>query len=340
MNTENKLDYLDKIQKELLFSGAFYAQKGNETLKGSNGFANRSEKIVNKVNTRFGIASGCKLFTSVAICLLVEAGKISFETKLKDCLDIDFPYFDKDITIYHLLTHTSGVPDYFNEEIMDDFELLWKSSPMYHIRSPKDFLPMFQYEKMQDNLDSSFRYNNTGYILLGLIVEHVTKCSFTEFVEEHIFRKVGMKNSGYFEMDRLPEQTALGYIEDSDGTWKTNIYSVPAKGGPDGGAFVSVEDMVRFWQVLSNHQLLSLEMTQQLLMPREVVDEEENIYYGYCGYMELDDSKNVVKYIQMGYDPGVNFRAVHYPETKTTIVVCSNESGGAYELLKEIENIL
>ncbi len=194
MNTENKLNYLDKIQKELHFSGAFYAQKGNETLKGSNGFANRSEKIVNQVNTRFGIASGCKIFTSVAICLLVEAGKISFETKLKDCLDIDFPYFDKDITIHHLLTHTSGVPDYFNEEIMDDFELLWKSRPMYHIRSPKDFLPMFQYEEMQDNLDSSFQYNNTGYILLGLIVEHVTKCSFTEFVEEHIFRKVGMKN--------------------------------------------------------------------------------------------------------------------------------------------------
>ncbi len=81
-------------------------------------------------------------------------------------------------------------------------------------------------------------------------------------------------------------------------------------------------------------------MTQLLLMPREVVDEEENIYYGYCGYMELDDSKKVVKYIQMGYDPGVNFRSVYYPETKTTIVVCSNESEGAYELLKEIENIL
>ena len=340
MNTENKLNYLDKIQKELFFSGTYYARTANEILEGSNGFANRSEKIENQANTRFGIASGCKIFTSVAICMLVEAGEISFETTLKDCLDIEFPYFDKDITIHHLLTHTSGVPDYFNEEIMDDFELLWKSRPMYHIRSPKDFLPMFQYEKMQAHINSSFQYNNTGYILLGLIVEHVAKCSFTEFVEEHIFHKVGMKNSGYFEMDRLPERTALGYIEDPEGTWKTNIYSLPAKGGPDGGAYVSVEDMVRFWQALTNHQLLSKEMTQLLLMPREVVDEEGNIYYGYCGYMELDDSKKVVKYIQMGYDPGVNFRAVYYPETKTTIVVCSNESEGAYELLKEIENIL
>lgn len=175
MNTENKLIHLENVRKELQFSGAFYAQKGNETLKGSSGFANRSEKIVNQVNTRFAIASGCKIFTSVAICLLVEDGKISFNTKLKDCLDINFPNFDEDITIHHLLTHTSGAPDYFNEEIMDDFEMLWNSRPMYHIRSPKDFLPMFQYEKMQDHPGSSFQYNNTGYILLGLIVEHVTK---------------------------------------------------------------------------------------------------------------------------------------------------------------------
>ncbi|WHT49905.1 serine hydrolase [Sporosarcina thermotolerans] len=294
----------------------------------------------NQENTRFAIASGCKIFTSVAICLLVEAGKISFGTKLKDCLDIDFPYFDKDITIHHLLTHTSGVPDYFNEEIMDDFALLWKSLPMYHIRAPKDFLPMFQYEKMQENLNCSFQYNNTGYILLGLIVEHVAQCSFDEFVEEHIFRKACMENSGYFELDRLPVNTALGYIEDSEGNWKTNIYSVPAKGGPDGGAYVTAEDMIRFWQALTSFQLLSKEMTKMLLMPREVVDEEENIYYGYSGFMELDDCNHVVKYIQMGYDPGVNFRAVCYPETKTTIVVCSNESEGAYELLKKIENIL
>ncbi|WP_249870058.1 serine hydrolase domain-containing protein [Oceanobacillus saliphilus] len=340
MNKENKLNYLKEKQKELFFSGAFYATKDNEILQGSNGFANRSEKIDNQLNTRFAIASGCKIFTAVAICMLVEAGKISFKSRLKNCIDIEFPYFDKDITLHHLLTHTSGVHDYFNEEIMDDFELLWKSRPMYHVRSPRDFLPMFQHERMQANINSSFQYNNAGYILLGLIVEHVANCNFTEFVEEHIFHKAGMRSSGYFEIDRLPERTALGYIEDLDGTWKTNIYSLPVKGGPDGGAYVSVEDMFRFWQALSNHQLLSKKMTQSLLKPREVVVAEDNIYYGYCGYMELDDDKRVVKYIQMGYDPGVNFRAVYYPGRKTIIVVCSNQSEGAYELLKEIENIL
>lgn len=340
MDKENKLDYLKKKQKELQFSGAYYAKSSNKTLEGSTGFANFSEKIENQLNTRFAIASGCKIFTAVAICMLVDEGKISFDSKLKDCLDIDFPYFDRNITIHHLLTHTSGVCDYFNEEIMDDFELLWESRPMYHIRSPKDFLPMFQYEKMQSNINSAFEYNNSGYILLGLVVEHVANCNFTDFVEERIFHKAGMIDSGYFEMDHLPERTALGYIEEPERTWKTNIYSLPVKGGPDGGSYVTVEDRVRFWQVLLDHQLLSKEITQMLLKPRVAVVEEDNIYYGYCGYMELDDHKEVVKYIQMGYDPGVNFHEVHYPDTETTIVVCSNVSEGAYELLKEIEHIL
>jgi len=340
MNMKNKLSYLKEKQKEFLFSGAFYGQKGKEILKGCNGFANLSEKIDNRCNTRFAIASGSKIFTAVAICMLVEAGDLSFDSKLTDVIDVDFPYVDENITVHHLLTHTSGVYDYFNEQIMEDFEALWNHRPMYHIRSPKDFLSMFQYKEMQDNFNRSFQYNNSGYILLGLIVEYVAKTSFFEFVEEHIFQKVGMCNSGYFELDCLPDRTALGYILKEDGTWKTNIYALPAKGGPDGGAYVTAGDMVRFWQALTNDELLSKEMTEALLEPQEVVVAEDNIYYGYCGYIELDDEKQVVKFIQMGYDPGVNFRAIYHPRSDMIIVVCSNQSEGAYDMLKEIENIL
>lgn len=340
MNRENKLIYLNEKQKELQFSGAYFVKTPSETLSGYSGYSQRSEGIFNQVNTRFAIASGSKIFTAVAICMLIEKGKISFDSKLKDCLDIEFPYFDKEITIHHLLTHTSGVPDYFNEDIMDDFEMLWQSRPMYHIRCTKDFLPMFQFKRMQADVNSSFQYNNTGYILLGLIVEQVAQCGFSEFVETFIFHKAGMRDSGYFEMDCLPKQTAFGYIANPNGTWRTNTYSLPIKGGPDGGAYVTVEDRAKFWAALSNNQLLSKEMTQTLLKPREVVDEDEAIYYGYCGYMELDDDKEVIKYIQMGYDPGINFREVYYPDMKTAIVVCSNEEENAYELLKEIEKIL
>lgn len=340
MNIENKRNKLMEAQKKYHFSGAFYAKKQDEVITGSSGYRNRAEKLKNQTDTRFGIASGCKLFTAVAVAKLVEMGKITFETKLHDCVMEEFPYFDKNITIHHLLTHTSGVPDYFDEEEMDDYEQLWVSLPMYKVRSPKDFLPLFQHKKMQKHPGDSFQYNNSGYILLGLIVEQVTDCSFSSFVEEHIFKTADMSDSGYFEMDDLPERTALGYVEEPNGKWRANIYSLPAKGGPDGGAYVTVADMAKFWKALKSFQLLSEEMTKQVCQPHECVDAEENIFYGYAGYMELDDNKNIIKHIQMGYDPGVNFRSVHYPYEEKTIIVCSNESEGAYKLLKEMERIL
>src|SRR5215217_4310521 len=86
------------------------------------GAALRSESIPNQIDTRFQIASGCKIFTSVAICQLIEQGVLAPTTLLTDCVGVPFPQFDPQITIHQLLTHTSGIPDYFDEAIMIDYE--------------------------------------------------------------------------------------------------------------------------------------------------------------------------------------------------------------------------
>lgn len=328
---------LTKLQQELRFSGAFYAHHNEKVVAESYGYANRSEKIKNELATRFSIASGSKIFTSVAICQLVEKDKIAFDTKVKDFLEIDFPYLDQNVTIDHLLTHTSGVPDYFDEDTMDDYEVLWESLPMYRVRSARDFLPLFQYKRMENKRGNFFKYNNTGYIILGLIIEQVSGIDYSEYIEQNIFQKVGMANSGYFSMDALPEQVALGYIENTNGQVKTNIFSLPAKGGPDGGAYVTVKDIVTFWKALLAGEVVSKKMTEIMLKPRVIVDGD--ILYGYGGYLEMNE-KSVVKYIQMGYDPGVNYRLVHYPDLDLTIAVCSNNSDGAYEMLKEMERMM
>lgn len=337
MNTQLNWNSVAIKQQEIHFSGSIYASKsGKAIMSESFGYANYPDRIINQPHTRFSIASGSKIFTSIAICKLVEEGKITFDTKIIDSLDIDFPHFDEEITIHHILTHTSGIPDYFDEDEMDDYEELWESLPMYRVRNAKDFLPMFQYEKMQEKAGSPFEYNNTGYIILGLVIEHISGMNFTDYIEKNIFKTAGMIDSGYFSIDEIPAYAATGYIKKPDGTWKSNIYSLPAKGGPDGGAYVTASDMGIFWEALRNGKLLSAEMTRLLLSPQENVTED--IYYGYGGYME-SNGQDVVKYIQMGYDPGVNYRSVHYPDQDLTIVVCSNKSEGAYEMLKEIENL-
>lgn len=149
---------------------------------------------------------------------------------------------------------------------MWDFEELWKDYPMYSMQSPRDFLPMFQNDRMKFSPGERFSYNNAGFILLGLVVEQITGMEFSEYVEKNIFQRSGMLDSGYFRMDQLPERTAIGYI-DGDQTWKTNMYSLPIKGGPDGGAFTTVHDLARFWDALFHYQLLSQQYTEILLTP-------------------------------------------------------------------------
>lgn len=326
---------INETQLRIEFSGSVLVKRGNTRLaEASAGYANRAEKIKNSIATRFGIASGCKLFTAIAISQLVEEGKLTFDTKLSDCLDISFPTFDQEITIHHLLTHTAGIPDYFDEEVMDDFEELWVENPMYLMRSLESFLPLFQNEPMKLKAGERFHYNNAGYILLGLIVEQASSLKFTDYVTENIFRKADMGSSGYFELDALPGQTAIGYIELPDGTWKTNIYSLPVKGGSDGGAFVTVNDMVKLWDALLNYELLSESFTIKLLTP--YIQEDEGDFYGYGVWIEKKDDI-IFKYHVMGYDPGVSFHSAYYPEENMQAVVCSNESAGAFNILEVIE---
>ncbi|WP_209438069.1 serine hydrolase domain-containing protein [Mesobacillus selenatarsenatis] len=336
MNTLEKA--IQEAQSKVDFSGTALAQDENgEAATASFGYASRADGLKNNLGTRYGIASGCKLFTAIAICQLVEQEKLTFDTRLKDCLHIEFANFSDEITIHHLLTHTSGVPDYFDEDVMDDFEELWITRPMYHIRSLKDFLPMFQNEQMKSTPGEKFHYNNAGYILLGLIVEQATGMEFTAYVEENIFEKAGMTESGYFSFDALPPNTALGYIDLPDGSWKTNIYSLPVKGGSDGGAYVTVEDMSKLWKALLGGLLLKEKAVNTLLTPHAQVNDTG--FYGYGVWIKkLEDA--ILKFHVMGYDPGVSFHSAYYPAAQTIATVCSNKSSGAYNIMETIEETL
>lgn len=324
---------------EIDFSGTVLVKRNDEVIQQfNNGYANRSYEALNNEQTRFGIASGCKIFTAVAICQLVEKGLLSFESKLSELLDTSFPHFDPDITIHHLLTHTAGIPDYFDEELMEDFEELWVKHPMYLMRSGHDFLPLFQDEPMKLGVGERFHYNNAGYVLLGLVVEKISSMRFEEYIVESVFKVAGMKDSGYFVMDALPENTALGYIDNEDGSWKSNIYSVPAKGGADGGAFITVEDMNRFWEALFDFALLSERITKRLLTPYINTDDHYDRFYGYGVWIDIHDS-NITKYHVMGYDPGVSFHSAYYPKSDKITVVCSNKSEGAFDVFKALETM-
>ncbi|MDO3410338.1 serine hydrolase [Saccharibacillus sp. CPCC 101409] len=322
------------------FSGVIRASRGagveEAAAEKAFGFANRSERLRNTADTRFGIASGCKIFTAVAICQLIEQGKLSFETKLADCTHFEFPRFDPGITVHHLLTHSSGVPDYFDEETMHDFEELWRERPVYGMTEAEHFLPLFAEQDMKFAPGERFAYNNSGYILLGLIVEKVSGMKFRDYVESRVFRACGMDDSGYFRMDRLPERTALGYIDEEDG-WKTNIFSLPAIGGPDGGAFTTAGDLDKFWDALLGGRLLSAAMTAKMLAPQ--IHEDEESAYG-CGVWIKLKNEQVVSRCIMGFDPGVSMLSRVDAESGIRVHVLANLDGPVWRLAADAAEAL
>jgi CubicO group peptidase (beta-lactamase class C family) len=328
---------IDESSRKLGLSGAVYVKQGKDVLSEiAYDYANRVEEIPNTIHTRFGIASGCKLFTAIGICQLVDRGVLSFDTPLKECLNIDFPYFSESVTIHHLLTHTSGIPDYFDEEVMNDYEDLWKERPVYQMRSLKDFLPLFQTNKMKFEPGERFHYNNAGYILLGLIIEQQTGKDFADYIGSEVFQKADMKSSGYFSMDQLPRNTAMGYIHNiEEDTWKTNIFSIPAKGGSDGGAFTTAPDMIKLWESLFAFTLLNEDTTRKLLTPHVLVKGEIN--YGYGIWMNKRNN-DIYKYHVMGFDPGVSFRASVYPDIQLKVAIPSNNEADPFDITKAIED--
>jgi CubicO group peptidase (beta-lactamase class C family) len=302
------------------------------------GLANRSEALPNTLATRFGTASGSKTFTAVAICQLVARGVLAFDTPLAACTPVPFPSFDPGVTIHHLLTHTSGIPDYFDEAIMDDFAALWYDLPVYRLRSPADFLPLFQARPMQFAPGTRFHYNNAGFVVLALVVEHMTGMPFHHYVTEHVFQAGGMVDSGYFTTDQLPARTALGYIEDAPGTeWRTNIFAVPVIGGGDGGAYTTVADVITFWRGLHNNVFFPSETSHTLLTPH--VQVHDQVFYGYGNWITVDSNGSPYKYVLAGSDPGVTFYTSSYPERDVQIVALGNTSHGASALAKAIEHL-
>lgn len=173
----NDNDFGKIIDKD--FSGAISISKNKEVVfEKAFGYLDKSNKIANNINTRFQTASGCKVFTAVGILQLIEKKLLKLDSKIGDILDLNLNDIDSNVTIEQLLNHTSGVPDYFDETIMEEYEELWIDYPMYKIRNLSNLLPLFIEKPMMYKAGEKFQYNNSGYVLLGLIIEKITRMDF------------------------------------------------------------------------------------------------------------------------------------------------------------------
>lgn len=304
---------------------AAVSRDGRILHQAANGFADLPNERPNTIDTRFATASAGKVFVAVAILQLIESGRLSFDDTLGKLLPRDWRAIDPGVTLRQLLTHTSGVPDYFDESVMNDYEELWQYFPNYRIRQSSDLLPLFINKPMMYPAGERFQYNNTGYVLLGMVIEAVAGLPFDEHLRRCIFDPCGMADTGYFELDMLPARCAGNYIwDDRRGCFRTNIYSVDVKGTGAGGAFTTLPDIARFWDALRNHRLLSPDMTAQMMRP------QAGGCYDYGLWIE--DGRPHFE----GCDPGVSFFSSCDVETGTVLTLVSNFGDDVWELHREM----
>jgi CubicO group peptidase (beta-lactamase class C family) len=180
-----------------------------------------------------------------------------------------------------------------------------------------------------------FSYSNGGYILLGLVIEALTGMKYRDFVDMAVFQPAGMTRSGFFAFNRLPEGTALGYVEEPGG-WRTNIYDLPIIGGADGGAYMTVSDMAGLWSAFWGGQILPPELVKTFAS--SYVQAEADGPYTYSGHgLWMHDEPGVRREVYTtGCDAGVSFRSSVDRENDLQITVISNTTNGAWPVVRDI----
>lgn len=321
--------YVAKRAEQGQFSGTvLLARDGRVMFSAAYGEADKSFQVPNKLDTKFNLGSMNKMFTAVAVAQLAERGKLSFDDPISKHLSRGWlsPSDAERIQIRHLLTHTSGLGSYFNEKFMRSSRDLF--------REIDDYRPLVTGEKAEFKPGTKWSYSNTGFLLLGAIVEEASGQNYFDYVREHIYKPAGMKNTDCYDVDEPIPNLAIGYSRNGK-TWKTNTFQHVIRGGPAGGGYSTVEDLLRFDQALRNHKLLS-EKTTELLLSAKPDLSSPNYGFGFGVKGNGDDW-----YVgHSGGFPGINSELLMGLDSGYTIAVMSNYDGGAEPLVRKIRELL
>jgi len=241
--------YFNACAKALDFSGVvLVAKDGKRIWGGAAGLANREHNVPNEAKTKFRLASITKPFTAVAIFMLQEKDKLKTSDPIGKHLK-KTPKAWKKVTIYHLLTHTSGIPSY--TEYPDHDEVARRRM------SPGDLAETFKDKKLDFAPGEKFHYCNSGYVLLGLIIEAISGKTYSQFLRDNIFKPLGMNDTGLDDNLDILLHRAQGYSRTMENEVKNTGFldmSIPYAAG---GMYSTAEDLLRFESGLASGKLLS-----------------------------------------------------------------------------------
>jgi CubicO group peptidase (beta-lactamase class C family) len=310
------------------FAGAvLIAEDGAPVHMAAYGLASRSPDVPNQTDTKFNLGSMNKMFTAVAILQLVEQGRLSLDGRISDYLP-DYPNQEvaQEVTIHHLLVHTSGMGDCFEGDFF--------TTPRDQLRTVEGYLPLFVDDPLQFEPGTQFAYSNEGYIVLGLIIEEVTGQSYWDYVMENIYLPSGMSQTDSYELDTEVPNLAIGYTTvdaegNETGVLADNTPLMPIKGTPAGGGYSTVEDLLNFSNALLGYRLLSPESTELLLEGQVEVRRDIECAYGF--FDKTIGEQRVVGHT--GGAPGVCAFMEMFLDSGYTVIVLSNTDQGCMPVM-------
>lgn len=331
-----KHEEMMRILHDSKFQGVVSIEEGNQVIfQYTSGMEDRDKKIPINKDTLFAVASGTKFLTALAIGKLIDQKKLSLDTKAKDIYDLKMDWINSDITIKHLLSHTSGMSDYLDEDLLDDTKPIYFEVAYKDLINPKDFIPIFSKDKEKFSPGERFNYNNQGYVYLAIIIEEVSKISYKDYINNEILKPLRIIKSGIYHLNDFPEHTALGYLSHEDST--TNFDLLPYQAGGDGGAIMNLCDMKKLWESFFNFQIISPGLVDQFMHPQVVVDEKTDNYYGLGLWLKKE--KDGIFPILYGGDPGISFTTSYHPILKKFKFAVSNTSEGVWDIFDEYKKL-
>jgi CubicO group peptidase (beta-lactamase class C family) len=289
------------------------AVNGKTVFTKSYGYANLEEKKFVEPKTNFRLASVTKQFTAAAILILVQRELLKLGTKLNDIFT-DFPEYGNKITIKHLLTHTSGLIDY--EDLIPDTATI-------QVKDADVLRMMYGQTSTYFEPGAQFKYSNTGYAILAMIIEKISGQKYSQFLKENIFQPLGMNSTvAHEEGISIVENRAYGYSR-MDSGWSMKDQSLTSAVLGDGGIYSNVEDLFKWDQSLYKNIILSEELLKESTT-RSLLNDGEKVDYGYGWHLKTYKGNEIVYH--GGSTQGFRNVIHRVPSKKFTVIILTNRN--------------
>jgi CubicO group peptidase (beta-lactamase class C family) len=320
---------------DLLNGTALVAREGNVVTARGYGLANMEWDIPNTPDTKFRIGSMTKQFTALIILQLAHEGKLQLEDPITKHVP-DYPAESGDkITIHHLLTHTSGIPGYTE---LPEFWTEMSRDPY----EPEEFVEVFSGLELQFEPGTSWTYSNSGYFLLGVIIEKVTGKTYEAALLERVLRPAGMSDSGYDHPRKIIPKRASGYGRSAMAYHHAEYLDMTLPYSA-GAMYSTVGDLLKWERALTSDMLLPPEMKDLLVKPH-VESGQADYFYGYgvmIRELSIDESGKAVQTVEHGGGiNGFSSYLLMIPEDELLIVLLCNAPSELIEITKGIVNLL